>query len=316
MSFLRETKKLINHLKNRKPSPTYHSFFQDPAQGSTISCGKSSRKNPQESLAERISLFTFLKNGTEAGMTVEAAVVLPIFLYALLNLGCAIELIRLHGNIQLALWETCSKVSIYGYALDDAEIAPFFTWGYVRNQLTDSAGREYLDNAPLKNGSGGLQLWESDFFSDGDELDVIVTYEAAPWSPFAAFRPFRMANRFCAHLWNGYGIPEDPESAKQLVDVVYMTENGEVYHKDRNCTHIKLSVREVSRLEAQSAVNRQGSRYTPCEKCGQNSTSGKLYLTDEGDRYHTSADCPGLKRTVFSVPAGQAENYPLCTRCR
>ena len=54
-------------------------------------------------------------------MTVEASIVLPLFLFFFLNLGCAIEMIRLHGNLQLALWQIGSKMAVYGYALDSGE---------------------------------------------------------------------------------------------------------------------------------------------------------------------------------------------------
>lgn len=318
MSFLWGGKKLLLSTisKKMKPSPTNQRFLQDSAQSPSISFGGKLRcKLQRYRFIERISLFTALKKEVGAGMTVEAAVVLPLFLFFLLNLSCAIELIRLHGNIQLALWQTCSKVSIYGHAMEDSDFAPFFTGLYINNQLIECVGEEYLDNAPVQNGSKGLMLWESDIFSSQDELDVIVTYRVSPWSSYAAFSSFRMANRFYSHIWNGYEIPEDPQGAEKYLDVVYMTENGEVYHENRNCTHLKLSIREVTRPEAESAVNQWGSSYTPCEKCNPGPLSWKLYITEEGDRYHSSLDCPGLKRTVFTVPRSRAAEYPACSRC-
>ena len=34
---------------------------------------------------------------------------------------------------------------------------------YVRNRLTDFLGEDYLDGSPLRQGSGGLRLWEEFF---------------------------------------------------------------------------------------------------------------------------------------------------------
>lgn len=318
MSFLWSGKelKLSTICKKMKPSPTNQKYQTDLAQSPPIYyCGKISRILQKHCSIERISLFTFLKRRAHAGMTVEAAVVLPLFLFFLLNLSCAIELIRLHGNLQLALWDTCSKVAIYGHALGDSDLAPIFTGIYIKNQIVEYAGEEYLDNAPLKNGSKGLMLWESDIFSSKDELDVIVTYAASPWSNYAAFSTFRMANRYCAHIWNGYEIPKDPKKALEQTDVVYVTETGKVYHENPNCTHLQLSIREVTRFEAESAVNQWGSSYTPCEKCKPGKTIWNLYITEDGDRYHSSLDCPGLKRTVFSIPRSRAFKYRPCSRC-
>ena len=64
-----------------------------------------------------------------------------------------------------------------------------------------------------------------------------------------------MANRYYGHMWNGYEIPE-PEDE----EYIYVTENGRVYHTNRECTHIRLSVRVVEATEALR-------EYRPCEKC-------------------------------------------------
>lgn len=300
----------------KKPSPTN----PDPNPGSAqnpekFSDGSICRRTLKYCHIERISLFTFLTKWIDAGMTVEAAVVLPLMLYFLLNLSCAIELIRLHGNLQLALWEVGSRLAVYGYALEDSEVASFFTGFYIQDQVIEYAGKEYLDNSPLKNGSQSIIMWESDIFSTNDELDVIVTYSVAPWSGLAAFSSFRMANRYYAHIWNGYEISDDPEQSEQELDVVYITENGVVYHEDRNCTHLVLSVREVSGSVAAAAVNQWGKRYSPCEKCNSESTSLTLYITDEGERYHSDRNCSGLKRTVFSVLRSSVAGYRACSRC-
>lgn len=318
MSFLWSGKqlKLSTISKKMKPSPTNLKFPSDFAQSPVqFIGGRISRMFQRLRSIVRISLPISLRREAEAGMTVEAAVVLPLFLYFLLNLSCAIELIRLHGNLQLALWETCSKAAIYGYAVGDSELSPVFTGLYIKNQLVEHAGKDYLNHAPVKNGAKGLRLWGSDIFSAQDELDVIVTYTASPWSSRASFTAFSMANRYFAHIWTGYEIPQNPEEAQKQFDVVYMTETGEVYHEDRNCTHLKLSIREVTGAEVKSAKNQWGGSYSQCEKCRPDSQAGKLYITEEGDRYHSSPECPGLKRTVFSVPRSRTAGYRACSRC-
>ena len=50
---------------------------------------------------------------------------------------------------------------------------------------------------------------------------------------------------YIGHMWNGYEIPE-PEDE----EYIYVTENGRVYHTNRECTHIRLSVRVVETAEA------------------------------------------------------------------
>ena len=299
-----------------KPSPTNPNPIPGSAQNpEKITDGSVCRRTPKHCSMERISLFAFLTKRIDAGMTVEAAVVLPLMLYLLLNLSCAIELIRLHGNLQLALWEVGSRLAVYGYALEDNDVASLFTGFYIRDQVIKYTGKEYLDNSPLKSGSQSIAMWESHIFSSEDEMDVIMTYSVAPWSGFAAFSSFSMANRYYAHIWNGYEIPDNPEQSEQELDIVYITENGEVYHENRNCTYLVLSVREVSRSEAEALVNQWGKKYSSCEKCKPESACLTLYITEEGERYHSDRNCSGLKRTVFSVPRSSAAGYRACSRC-
>jgi len=67
-----------------------------------------------------------------ASMTMEAAVVLPLFFFFFLDLTSSIEMIRLHGNFQMALWDVGNTISVYGALgkeiqeeyLHDVDIAP------------------------------------------------------------------------------------------------------------------------------------------------------------------------------------------------
>ncbi len=318
MSFLRrgrlQRKKSIRNKHN--PSPTNQRLFRDRAHSPAKKySGGASRRSIRCRSAERISLPASLKRSVSASMTVEAAVVLPLFLFFLINLSCAIELIRLHGNLQMALWDTGSRLAVYGHAIGDKDTAPLFTWFFIKNQMTEYAGEEYLDRSPLSSGPESLMLWESNIFSSQDELDIVVTYSVSPWSGPAGFSPFRMANRYYAHIWNGYDVSGADREAREETDIVYMTENGKVYHEDRSCSHLVLDIRQVSRTEAEIQTNAQGEKFTPCEKCRPAAADKTLYITADGDRYHSDRACPGLKRTVFSVPRSRAAGLPACSRC-
>ncbi len=88
----------------KKPSPTNQSISSDSARNSDSQPDKI--KYPLSRICrfmEGTSLSAFFSRKVSAGMTVEAAIVLPLFLFFFLNMGCVIEMIRLHGNMQLAL---------------------------------------------------------------------------------------------------------------------------------------------------------------------------------------------------------------------
>lgn len=265
---------------------------------------------------KRLSLLRLQGKTIKASMTVETALVLPLFCFFMVHMGSAIEMIRLHGNLEVALWNAGRQIGIYGGMLEDADDedrndrpgAVILSYTYIKKQITDQLGEEYLRQAPLEKGPEGLQFLESKI--SGDIYEIVVTYKISPLIPSTAFREFRMANRYYGHLWNGYEIP----GAEDDGEYVYVTENASVYHTDRECTHIRLAVRPVE-------ITGIPDGYGPCEKCVQGKeyfSKNDLiyYVCKEGERYHSRLDCSGLKRTVYRIKRGESGGYRECSRCK
>ncbi len=288
---------------------------------------------------ERASLSAFLKRCLDAGMTVEAALVLPLFLFFFVNMGSAIEMIRLHGNLQLALWDVGNQMCVYGYVASEAGVIEesvtadtdrtwweeigdvALTYTYVKAQVVDYAGRDYLEDSPLSYGTDGLQFWESDVAANGDSavagdvLDIVMTYQVSSVFEIPFVKPFRMSNRYYGRLWTGYDVGGGKE-ADVVHEVVYVAENAEVYHEKSDCTHLKLSIREVLLVEALSERNENGGKYTACSKCSAVLFNGTVFIAREGDFYHKERGCPGLKRTIYTMTKEQAKTkYRPCSRC-
>ena len=262
---------------------------------------------------KRISLPMLQRTCVRGSMTVEAALVLPLFCFFVISMGNAIEIIRLHGNLEVALWNAGRQIGVYGAlpegqqgSADHRLEAVAVSYTYVKEQIEEQLGEEYLEMSPLDGGSDGLQFLESNI--EGDIYTINMTYRIAGISQLSGFKKFRMANRYYGHMWNGYEIPE-PEDE----EYIYVTENGRVYHTNRECTHIRLSVRVVEATEALR-------EYRPCEKCTDkipHPTGGLLFFVSEnGECYHSRRDCPGLKRTVQKIPKEEAFKYEVCSRCR
>lgn len=341
---IRKFNKQYLKIQHKKPSPRHIDNSQGLAQGQyslqtiTVKCRS----------IKGISLLSFLSIKMKGGMTVEAALVLPLFLLFFLNLSCALEMIRLHGNLELAIWEVGNRLSLYGYALElnkDAEAQNkdpetgsleregkknqkedkeewwdklsgiAFSYGYIRSQMVEYAGKDYLDASPLTYGAEGLQFLESSVFEKQDEFEINVTYAVGPWSDIAGFWPFRMANRYYGHIWNGYEIPGCTQQDAKAQDTVYVAENGKVYHEDRECSHLNVSVQQAPLAEIGTYRNENGSKYIICDKCKNQTIQGMVYITEEGKHYHYTRDCPGLKRTVYSLLRIEAGDYEACKRC-
>lgn len=323
MSFLWRKQKSNSLTDYGNPSPTEQDISIDSGPAQDL-------KRTVHLSVEKTLLCAFLVRKLRAGMTVEAAMALPIFLLFLLNLGSAIEMIRLHGNLQTALWETGSKLAVYGYALGNEESLrsveqedPWwkemagiaFSYLYIKDQMVDYLGEQYLEASPLSQGTDGLQFWESEIVQPNGEMEITLTYGVSPWCSLTGFFPFRMANRYHAHIWNGYDIVGNSGGSEEDLVTVYVTETGKVYHRDRNCTHLCLSIQAIAAGTQGNYRNENGGKYSECEKCRGEPATGTLYIAREGDCFHYSRECSGLKRTVFSILLKDAEDYRPCSRC-
>ena len=83
--------------------------------------------------------------------------------------------------------------------------------------------------------------------------------------------------------------------------------------RDPGCSHIHLSIHSVEKTQLGAMRNENGEKYHPCEECGGG--TGNVYITDTGNRYHSSLECSGLKRSIVKVPVTQVKDRRPCSRC-
>lgn len=298
---------------DKKPSPNF--FSTCPARGESPYL---LHKKQNSYVMDGTSLSIFPESYTKAGMTVEAAIVLPLFLFFFLNLGCALEMIRLHGNLELALWNVGNQLAVYGAALEErkeSEISDIiFSYSYIKASIVNYLGEEYLEESPLYGGVNGLQFVESELFTEDDNFEIVTTYAVTPYSEWGGFRPFCMVNRYYGHLWNGYAIV-DAEREKDI-EIVYITENGEVYHERADCSHLKLTILPVTLQAAYQMRNVYGEKYRQCIMCGTSIENPEVvWITTDGIGIHCRRECSGLKRTIRAMDKSKLKGIPPCIRC-
>ena len=300
------------------------------------------------------------------GMTVEAAVVLPVFLFFFINLSASLEMIRLCGNLEYALHGAGNEVCLYGSLLTESmkDLGPTghigaagggpssvsgnssdqgsssgnigqsgnersedtdsilamaegtaLSYTYVRYRMIDELGEDYLDSSPLTSGKAGLNFYGSTIDTDNDILDIRLSYRVGTPFNIAGIHSFMMAGRFYGHLWNGYAVNGNTASESEE-QIVYITENSEVYHLTTACTHLRLSVRPARYSSVGDERNGSGGIYLPCEICARGETPEIVYICTSGDRYHYDGECYTLTRTYTAVPLSEVEDSRRpCSRC-
>lgn len=261
---------------------------------------------------KEISLFTSRK-WVAASMTVEAAVVLPLLMFFLINLCSIIEMIRLHGNMELALTNMGNTLSIYRGVeeLTGATLSQI----YIQNRIENYLGKEYLQQAPFSGGKESTPFIGWNLEAGEDILEIHFSYKVGCPYAIPGFSDFYMTNRYYSHVWNGYGIPGAEDGTG--LETVFLTENASVYHLTMECTHLDLSIRETELQEALQSRNEEGDKYVLCGFCEDEPYEGVTYITDLGDCYHYRRDCTGLKRTIYSVTLAEARDLEIgpCSRC-
>lgn len=240
---------------------------------------------------------------------------LPLFaicMIAVLHFGNVVNGAIRYGS---ALCETGEKMAVAAYASEYGEEHPVLAVGlsaaYARSSVLGKAG----DNGTVKNANFLL----SSFLKENDMIHLVMTYQVkAPVGGITLPGVFFL-QRASVRGWTGRkgseGISSNHgEDGEAEGRTVYVTEHGTVYHTDPHCTHIKLSIQSVSRDSLTERRNNGGEIYHSCEKCGKYA-GDQVYITAEGNRYHSSLECSGLKRTVKEVSLEEAKKLRPCSKC-
>ena len=99
--------------------------------------------------------------------------------------------------------------------------------------------------------------------------------------------------------------------------MVYVASRGTVYHCVATCTHLKIDVRQVAYSDVGKERNNDGEIYRQCTYCDHTPIGSTVYITDYGNRFHTTITCSELRRTYESITKEEAEYRGLrgCKKC-
>lgn len=267
-------------------------------------------KTERASVPEITSRKNRLRNklGTEksGSVTIEASFGIPLFLFTVLCLIWLIELQSIRFSIASAAQNAAKS------AAEDTAVIPVLNVWKLRADIAALIGEERLDRSIVKGGKDGISCMGSYVSPETGEMNIKVTYMIQLPVPMVGLPSAEIEQSFKLSAWTGY---MSGGKGSDGADIVYVTDNGEVYHEDYRCSHLHLSIRAVGFDEIQELRNEGGGIYHACEKCAYGSPMGSVYITDTGDRYHNSLNCSGLKRTIHAVKRTEVKGLGGCSRC-
>lgn len=266
------------------------------------------------------------KTGCSGSMTMEAAILTPLFLFVMMTLLSIIDMMHFYERVEQGLHQTCRKMAVYAPAsvlvtgsqtvTSANEIngiaATVLGDQYAKNSLLEHLTQQEIDSSGLVGGSGGFNFMYSEIMQEGDLIDLVVSYQLEPRNNFFMLPAYPVLNRCRMRSWTGYEvIPKDMEDSAERM--VYITETGNVFHLTETCTYLDLSIYPVTNEELSERRSESGGIYQSCEICGGEAEI--YYITNYGTCYHTTLSCSGIKRTVYQVPISQAGDRNACSRC-
>ena len=246
-----------------------------------------------------------------ASLTAETAVALPVFFVCMLALMQYLEVIRAASVQGSLLSRTAQEMAVAAYTTEyTGEESPFpalLNAGYALARIESEARSDRIRNR---------NILLSSFPDENKNIDLVMTYQIKSAVGMVSLPGYFWVQRACVRSWTGRegsgGASAD--TGEDGSSHVYVTEHGTVYHRDLNCKYIRLSIRPASMEQVKTARNNNGEIYHKCEYCG-GKESGVYYITDDGNRYHTSLECSALKRTIQEVPLSETGSLRPCSHC-
>lgn len=278
------------------------------------------------------------KKSLAGSFSLEAAIAVPLFIFFMMNLLFIFEAVRLQSGLQAALQQAGEKVCEAAYytkfgvphgAGGGERAEPDISEGkeavslilsetYVRNKVASYLGDAFFKHSCVVGGRAGLSFAESRIMTDGSHVDIVVNCRVRPLVRIIAFPDFTMQARYSGHAWVGWsgsGGTDGESGDGGDSGRVYVTRYGAVYHTDPGCIYLNPQIRAVPASEVSKYRSADNSKYYPCECC-RPGKKGIVYITKEGNRYHSDRSCRGLVRHTSSMSEDAArEHYRPCPKC-
>ncbi len=280
--------------------------------------------------AKRTFLFTHLTGS----ITIEASLILPIFIFALMSIMYFFNILYIHTTLQIQLENisrlinastcitTAADVNINSEEnslLEKVIIDASGTIAINSLFLTDEI-KAFADNSLIIDGHKGLSFLGSDVTNTSFPLNIVLSYRIR--------MPFISEDIFAFNIKQNCYFK--PFTGKRLSDntplderYVYVTTTGESFHENKYCTYLE----RCTYIKNLGFLLKDYPNISACSLCTKDSplfsytfnsspTSTFVYIGKEYDVYHYFEYCPHLEHSVTRMTYEDAsQDYSPCSRC-
>lgn len=263
------------------------------------------------------------------GLTLEASLVLTLFIFASVTLLLPMQILNTERKIQAALECAGEDFSKYAYLqkyLDTGlemfvpgagdfakEFCQYLERGIAENYI-EARVMEYADTSMIQQ----VTMKRSEFLTDGAWFDLILDYEIRMPFSVLGLNAVSCTARCRRRAWIGmegkHAIGEGGAETEE--QMVYVGKHATRYHLNRYCHYLANNLTAVSFDEVKHLRNQSGGKYYACSVCASLSGTGStVYIMPEGKNYHASKTCRAIISYVRMVPLFEVEHLGACSYC-
>lgn len=271
-----------------------------------MKAGQNDKKQTENKLRR-----TSLSASESGAITLEASFMVPLFLFVMLMLTAAGEILMIHGQMAHGLKEAVKSAAVNEYRVQKGKKAEqMISEVSARASFLTAVNRKFLDRSALAGGSKAAAAAIQMKKNSKEEYVGTVTYTTRKNMPFLYGISGTFRQNIRQKIMSGY-VPDGDE---QKEGSVYITPHESVYHKDLSCTHLALDIsvdRDIKKYQEGKTA------YKECRKCAryEKGEVSCVYVAKEGEAYHTDITCSGLKRTVKQTDLSTLKGMKPCERC-
>lgn len=283
------------------------------------------------SVSENSASETGSHTGTVmASMTLEAAIVLSLLIFASVSLILPMKILNTERKIQAGLEAVGEDFTRYAYIQDSIlkgddsavkgadEFAKAFCHylgegvaeGYVQERVM-----EHIDTGAIRQ----VTMVRSEIMEDGEHFDLILDYCIQMPFPVLGLSAVRRTARCRRRAWIGREGKDSPGSgnSENLKDeIVYVGKGSTRYHRNRNCHYLANQLAAVPYEQVADRRNGNGGKYHACAICGKQAGPGStVYILPEGSSYHTTKICTAILAYVRAVRLSEVKHLGPCSYC-
>lgn len=247
------------------------------------------------------------RNTRKGSYTLEAAILLPLFIVGVLTLGFTIRMISAAENITFAATDEARLIAGSAYNIP---IAPFFSTK-LQSRIIDEN-----PNASLINVGEFRYLYQS------QDYDGLISFRLNYWIeaglPLGMIDGMDVTQRyrcrgFIGRTDQGTPISFDDMEKNSTASMVWLFPDGGKKYHSKSCTYVtSYPVLVILNEDIQK-------QYEPCTKCNSETAEiGSLVCCFQayGEAYHQPF-CPTVDKYIISMEKNQAEarGYVPCLKC-